>query len=133
MVCPYRCIIDAIEDAGFFVSGPNQYEGPECTWNRIVPASKRRPQGGYTGNSFWISFDDGAWFIGVWGGKIYKIRDASRIAEMSIAWMTAKPDGTYYEFDGWLIDDFELYEIDELDFRPARLLPSESDDDATEP
>ena len=133
LVCPYRHIIDAIEDAGFFVSGPNQYEKPECTWNRIIPASKLRPQGGYTGNSFWISFDDDEWFIGVWGGRLYQIRKPASIAPMAIAWLTAKPNGTYHDFDAWLTEEFGLYEVNENNFRPTRLMITRSDNDATGP
>ncbi|XZE35637.1 hypothetical protein SH501x_001139 [Pirellulaceae bacterium SH501] len=124
---PYRNIIAAIEDAGYYVSGPNQYVEPECTWNRIIPASKLRPQGGYTGNSFWISFDDGEWFIGVWGGRIYGIREPSNIASMAIEWMSAKPDGTFHDFDSWVIEKYDLYEIDENDFRPIRLMGDRND------
>lgn len=119
---PYQIIISAIEQAGFFVSGPNVYEEPECIWNRIITASKRRPQGGYTGNSFWISFDDGDWFIGVWSGRIYKIRIPQDIAPMSIAWLSSRPDGTFDDFDQWLIDDFGLFLINEIEFRPTRII-----------
>ncbi len=119
---PYLDIISAIEAAGFYVSGPNQYVEPECTWNRIIPASKLRPQGGYTGNSFWISLDEGSWFIGVWGGRVYGIREPSKIASMAIDWMSARPNGTYHDFETWLIEKYDLYEIEENDFRPTRLM-----------
>ena len=124
---PYQDIITAIEGAGFYVSGPNHYEEPECSWDRIIPASKLRPQGGYTGNSFWVSFDDDGWFIGVWSGNIYGIPDPSKIATMAIDWMSAEPNGTHHDFDLWITQKYDLYKIDDNDFRPTRLMADRKD------
>ena len=123
----YDEIIQAITDAGLFVSGPRYYDDPDCSWHRIIPASKLRNEGGYTGNSFWISFDDDDWFIGTWGGRIYKIRDSQNIAGMSIEWLSSNPDSTRPDFDKWLADKFELTLIDKDAFRPSRIARSNKD------
>jgi len=109
----YSDITLAIREAGFFVSQPHVDE----PFPRICPASQRRKEGGFTGNSFWIAELHDKWFIGSWGGWIYQIADHKALAEFSIEWLSCKPNETPADFDDWIVKKYQLskYDNDEFD------------------
>jgi hypothetical protein len=55
--------------------------------DRVVCAGLRRQGGGYTGNSFWLAERNGNWFVGTWGGLLYRISGSSRASQLAIAWL----------------------------------------------
>lgn len=103
----YDSLARAIAEAGFYTT-PVEELG---TWHRISICSKRRPNGGFIGNSFWASHFASGWFLGTWGGCLYRLPDDSRLAELCIAWLSRVPDGTRADFDDRLKTEFELLPI----------------------
>ena len=79
----YQPVKAAVEAAGFFVTSMPLEGGGD----RIVCAGLRRPAGGYTGKSFWLAERGGKWFLGAWGGFLYRIADAEIAAEVAVAWL----------------------------------------------
>jgi len=100
----YQSLTKAVSDAGFFTSGDFE--------SKVVCASKLRPEGGYTGNSFWVAQRSIGWFLGTWGVHVYRIPEEHRVADLCIAWLRRNPDGTPYDVDTHIRDEFHLVEID---------------------
>src|SRR5437879_5433740 len=75
----YQSLTKAVSDAGFFTSGDFE--------SKVVCASKLRPEGGYTGNSFWVAQRSIGWFLGTWGVHVYRIPEEHRVADLCIAWL----------------------------------------------
>jgi hypothetical protein len=69
-----------------------------------------------TGNSFWVSRLGGGWYLGAWGGRIYRLTDEGRLAELCIAWLSRAPDGTRFDFDDRLKLEFGLVPVSEETF-----------------
>jgi hypothetical protein len=111
----YEVIARAIRDAGFYTNAAEDHG----TWHRACICSKRRPDGGLTGNCFWISRLDGSWYLGTWSGSIYRLCDETRLAELCIGWLTRVPDGTRVDFDEQLKAEFELVHVSETAFNRA--------------
>jgi hypothetical protein len=103
----YDSLARAIVTAGFYTT-PVEELG---TWHRITICSKRRPQGGFTGNSFWVSRLASGWLLGTWGDCIYRVSDESRLAELCVTWLSRVPDGTRPDFDDRLKSEIELLPI----------------------
>ena len=82
----YQQLAKAISDAGFFTTGDLD--------SKVICASKLRPEGGYTGNSFWIAKRSAGWFLGTWGVHRYRIPEPERVAELCITWLQRHPGGT---------------------------------------
>jgi hypothetical protein len=104
----YDMLAKVIADAGFFTTGDFSRE--------VICASKIRPEGGYSGNSFWIAKRANGWFLGTWGVHIYRVPDPERIADLCIGWLRRHPDGTAADVDDWTREEFHLCEIDPDDF-----------------
>jgi len=69
----------AIEAAGYFTS-PESLDG---VVDRVVCASKR-DEFGYTGISFWIAKRGEAWYVGSWGGSLYRIPEGLQAGLLAI-------------------------------------------------
>src|SRR5262252_3817821 len=100
----YDRLAAAVEEAGFFTTGDFV--------SKVICASKERPEGGYTGNSFWIAKRTTGWFLGTWGQHVYRIPDPERVADLCITWLRRRPEGTPFDVDGGIRDEFGLTEID---------------------
>lgn len=100
----YETLAREIADAGFLTNGVEDYG----TWDRTCVCSKRRTDGGLTGNSFWVSRRPGGWYLGVWGGSIYRMPDEGRLAELCIAWLSREPNRARADFDDRLKLEFGL-------------------------
>jgi hypothetical protein len=112
----YESLAKAIQNAGFFTGGVEN----KGTWDRICINSKRRPNGlGCTGNSFWVSRLSSGWYLGTWGGCLYRLPNESRLAELCIRWLTRVPDGTRPDFDEALKRQFDLMPVSEEEFEAA--------------
>src|SRR5688572_16051502 len=107
----YSLVAKAVEDAGFFATGDYQ--------NSLICASKTRPEGGYTGNSFWVAQTRNGWYLGTWGVHVYRIPDPERVPELCIAWLRRHPNGTASDVDSHIREEFGLIEIDPDDLPPA--------------
>jgi hypothetical protein len=107
----YQTIAAVVSEAGFFTTGDFE--------TKVVCASKVRPEGGYTGNSFWISEWRCGWFLGTWGVHVYRIADPERIPELCVTWLRRYPDGTAADVDTFIREQFSLVEIDPDDMPDA--------------
>ena|SRR5436853_4190485 len=102
----YQLLAKAVSDAGFFTTGDFE--------SKVICASKIRPEGGYTGNSFWIAHRGNDWFLGTWGVHIYHIPEPERVPELCVAWLRRHPDGTASDIDSHIREQFNLVEVDDL-------------------
>ena len=100
----YQLLAAVITDAGFYAT--SDFE------TKMICASKIRPDGGYTGNSFWVARRASGWFLGTWGPHLYSIPDTDRIPELCVEWLRRHPDGTAYDVDPRIREEFHLIEID---------------------
>ena len=91
----YESVVDEIQQAGFFAS-PVESMGH---WDRVTVCSKRRPQGGYTGNSFWITKLSSGWYLGTWGGERYRVPDNDRLGCLCVEWLRRKSEQIGTELD----------------------------------
>ena len=107
----YTLLSKAVADAGFFTTGDFE--------SKVICASKIRPDGAYTGNSFWIAQRDDGWFLGTWGVHVYRIPEPERVPELCIAWLRRHPDGTAADVDSYIRQEFHLVEIDPDDLPSA--------------
>jgi hypothetical protein len=107
----YQQLATAVSDAGFFTTGDLE--------TKVICASKVRPEGGYTGNSFWVAQRQSRWFLGTWGPHIYRIAEASRVADLCITWLRRHPDGTAYDIDAQTREELHLVEVDPDDLPDA--------------
>lgn len=107
----YDALAAAMKAAGFFTSGVED----RGSWHRTCIASKQC-DGGLTGNSFWVSLLPSGWYLGVWGGHIYRLPDESRLAELCVSWLSRAPNGTRPDFDERLKKEFGLAPVPEVVF-----------------
>jgi hypothetical protein len=107
----YPLLAKAVGDAGFFTTGDFE--------SQVICASKIRPDGGYTGNSFWIAQRVSGWFLGTWGPHLYRVPEPERVPELCIAWLRRHPDGTAPDVDSYIREEFHLEEIDPDDLPSA--------------
>ena len=108
----YDPLARAVAEAGFHTSG---FED-RGTWHRTCVCSKRRPDGGLTGNSFWVSRLPSGWYLGTWGPHLYRLPDESRLIELCVGWLSRAPDGTRPDFDVQLKAEFGLVPVSEEAF-----------------
>jgi hypothetical protein len=100
----YTSFADEIQSAGFYTTALERHGA----WSRTCVCSQRRPQGGYTGNSFWVTRIKDRWYLGTWGSWIYRLPDNCRVADFCIAWLSHKPTPTTADFDADFVDRFGL-------------------------
>lgn len=89
------------------------------SWHRVCVASQRLPNGGLTGNSFWLSCLSTGWHLGTWGGSIYRLPDANQIVALCIRWLSRNPAKTLPDFDEHLRHEFGLLAISDEEFERA--------------
>jgi len=107
----YQSLASEIAKAGFFTTGDFE--------SKLICASKTRSEGGYTGNSFWITERAGVWFLGTWGVHVYRIPESERVSELCVAWLSRHPDGTAHDVDDFIRKEFGLVEIDPDEMQDA--------------
>jgi hypothetical protein len=75
----------AVEEAGCFTTFmPISQPG-----DRIVCASRKRADGrALTGVSFWVAKRDGRWYLGMWGGELFRFSDASVVIPLCVRFVT---------------------------------------------
>jgi hypothetical protein len=112
MTTKYEQLRIAVEKAGFFTNGVENHG----TWDRTCVCSTRSPDGTLSGNSFWVTRLPDNWYVGAWGGWVYRLPDESRIAEFCITWLTKKPRGTAPDFDGDIKKSFDLKSVSDEEF-----------------
>ncbi len=112
----YDKIAEDIREAGFFTTSVEDMG----KWSRITICGKRRdPLPGFTGNSFWVSFMGSDWYLGTWGGTIYRTPNESDVISFSIAWLTHQPDITAADFDLDFSKRYNLVVVEDEDFDHA--------------
>ncbi len=107
----YGSVKRAVEDAGFFTTGMPMDDGGD----RLVCAS-RRIKAGLSGNSFWLARRESGWFLGVWGGQLYRVPKDRPVADLCLAWLREAPHTTHWDLDDPTKQQYGLVEVssDEL-------------------
>ena len=49
-----------------------------------VVCAERHDAAGYSGISFWLSGNDRNWYLGLWSGKLYEVRDLAQLVPIVI-------------------------------------------------
>ena len=84
----YLPVVSAVEAAGYFVTMMPLDSGGD----RIVWCGRGcRDRVGFTGNSFWLAESNGNWFLGAWGGGLYRLLGVAAASEIAIAWLRLNP------------------------------------------
>lgn len=109
---PYLELANTVAAAGFFTSGVHNMEG----WQRTCICGQRRPEGGYTGNSFWASYLGGTWYLGTWGGWVYRLPNSSQVGLLCVEWLTRVPVETRADFDDAIKQRYTLEEVADEEF-----------------
>jgi hypothetical protein len=110
----YAELRTTIEEVGFYVTRVEPMGG----WDRVTIASKKFPNGGYTGNSFWATHLHGKWYLGTWGGFVYELERDNTVAECCISWMKRVPSETRHDFEDDIKDRFGLILVPDEEFDP---------------
>jgi len=110
----YSPLIAATESAGFFVTGMPL----DCGGDRVVCCGQRREGGGYTGNSFWFAERDGRWFLGAWGGWLYRVPDIETACSIATTWLSQNHTKTAADVPDAIKTKFELILADDSEFDP---------------
>lgn len=86
-------LIEAVNRSGFFAFPHSRNVG----WMQV--ASRRRAEGGYTGNSFWICRWNSRWWMGCWGGDVFRVPPeySARDVVLSLLRSTDKTVGRFVE------------------------------------
>ena len=111
----YSPLIAAAESAGYFVAGMPLDSGGD----RVVCCGQRRHGGGYTGNSFWFAERDGRWFLGAWGGLLYRISDVETACSIATEWLSANHTTTVTDVPDDIKTQFGLRLADDSEGQPA--------------
>jgi hypothetical protein len=115
MVSRYERFVDCICNAGFFATSVEHMGN----WDRVTVCSKRLPGPRYTGNSFWVSGLESEWYVGTWGGAIYRVKTEQSLIEFAIEWLTLEPDVTTWDFGATVREKYMLEPVSDSDFRSA--------------
>ena len=102
----------AIDSAGFF-SQPETIDG---VVDRVVCASERNDYG-FTGVSFWIAKRGDVWFVGAWGGFIYRVPDRVLVETVAVDLLRTH-QGTPWDFAPELKLKYSLRSVPWSDFAP---------------
>ncbi len=108
----YDALAGAVARAGFYTNGVEDHG----TWHRTCVCSKKRPGGGFTGNSFWVSRLPSGWYLGTWDPFIYRLPDEGRLTELCVGWLSRVPNETRADFDERLKAEFGLIAVSEEAF-----------------
>lgn len=108
----YDSLKREVESAGFHTSymGFTDDNDHELDAVRFVCAGQRFT-GGLTGNSFWIFVSSGKWFLGTWGGLVYRVPSNVRVADVCISWLRINPNRTVSDIDGGVREAYGLERI----------------------
>ncbi|MCA9112607.1 MAG: hypothetical protein KDA52_21830 [Planctomycetaceae bacterium] len=119
----YRALKKSIVEAGFFVT-----KIEKLVWgHRACISSRRRPEGGFSGNSLWVTCVEGHWYLETWGSSIYRLPQDRDIAECCITWLIRRPETLDAHFDKQHIQEFDLVSIPEAAFDQILLRQIEDD------
>jgi hypothetical protein len=72
----------AVEKAGFLTS----LHADWMDTGRLVCAS-RRDEWGMTGISFWVALRNRLWYLGMWGGKVFRFNDPTTVIKACIRFL----------------------------------------------
>ena len=117
----YDEFIAEIHHGGFFTGGIEEKDG---SWDRVTVASYSG-NGWIGGKSFWVTNHFGVWYLGTWGGTVYRMPDSDRVATFCVAWLrNRKTLGS--DFSPEFKTTFGLIEVPDEEFSrlvcPLRLL-----------
>ncbi|QDU54113.1 hypothetical protein [Aeoliella mucimassa] len=98
-----------VREAGYYATPVEQLED----WDRVCLASKRRDGGGYTGNSFWVTFLANTWILGTWADRRYKFPDAGTLKSFCVQALSDHPNEVLAAIDAKIMRHSGITEISE--------------------
>jgi hypothetical protein len=115
---PYVELRQTFVRAGFYMPTTENMG----SWQRLMVCSKGPPDyPRFNGRSFWVAEVSGAWFVGAWGGYIYRVNDPSNLLPLSQDFLT--DHGSMSDFSAEVKSRHDLTLLDEAE--TARILPDE--------
>ncbi len=87
---------------------------PDASGNRLVCAKESSAEG-LRGNSVWIAFRAGEWYLSTWTPAIYRVPVGCDLASL-ICDIVASSESVIYRVSKRLIDAYGLVEIDPEEF-----------------
>lgn len=107
----YESLDLEVRRAGFFTNGV-ELKGD---WDRTSVCSQFSGDA-CGGNSFWITLVSDGWYVGTWGGLIYRIPVADRVAAFCIRWLSSYPNEIHMDFNADIRAEFKLVEVSNEEF-----------------
>ena len=81
---------------------------------RVICGGRRLPGGNQIGGrTFWVTAVLDAWFVGAWGGYVYRVSGVDRLVDFGIAWLRREPLKLPGDFDEDLKQAFKLVPADD--------------------
>jgi hypothetical protein len=108
----YDKLVDSISSAGFYTTRVENMG----SWDRITICSQRLPGPCYTGNSFWVSKLGVEWFVGTWGGSIYRVKSETVLIHFVVEWLTLEPTMTAFDISIDVQDKYGLEPVKDSAF-----------------
>jgi len=100
----YDFVEKTVREAGYFTTRDSEAD-------RVICAALKRPDGGLTGNSFWIAKRSTGWFLGTWGPHLYRFPNPKVVAELCTSWLSRRPRETASDVDDYVRREFHLIEL----------------------
>ncbi len=115
---PYIALADALAAAGLTAqrSRPDQ----------LVVSTQQGPVWPNRGNSFWLSYNQGVWYLSTWLPACYRIPADQDIVGLCSACLAVGTSATY-RLPPEIVARFQLQEIDDRQYE--RLFPTEGEGD----
>lgn len=99
---------ETVEQAGFFTTSMPLPDGG----SRLVCAAQRHEHG-LSGASFWIAERHHRWYVGTWGGLLYRLPGARVPTDFVVKWLTCAGESTQSDVPHYLKQEFSLMPVDD--------------------
>jgi hypothetical protein len=115
---PYTALTEALATVGLTAKRTRP--------DQLVVSARSGPVGPNRGNSFWLSYNQGLWYLSTWFPACYRVPANQDIVGLCLSCMAIETSGMY-RVPPDLVARFQLQEIDERQYE--RLFPTEGDGD----
>lgn len=115
MTDPYEELVRRIQQAGYYASSP-EHMG---SWSRVTLCSLC-VKGILQGSSFWVTKLSASWFVGAWGGNIYRIDSLDAAVAFTIDVFADNSKTPVWDFSESIKKKYSLTEVPETQFPDSR-------------
>jgi hypothetical protein len=115
---PYVELRQSFTQAGFYMPSTENMG----TWQRLIVCSQGPPEHpAFNGRSFWVAQVSEAWYVGAWGGYIYRVSDRSKLLPLTRDFLS--DGGSMGDFSADVKQRYDLQPLDEAEI--DRILPDD--------